>query len=134
MPSGSSGKWKTFFASRWFLGGLFVLTVFAAVAYIRAYYQQYQIQMEIKQLQEEARALEAKKVETLEALTYLKSLDFIKEKARKELNMAEPGEQVAVISNTAEIAGSGQDGKNMIKQTEVVNPVKWWRYFLNQSN
>ena len=134
MPSRSSaGPWKGFFSSRWFLGSMFVLTILAALAYGRAYYQEYQIREEIERLQAEAERLSSKKIATLEALKYLKSSDFVEEKARRELNLVKPGEQVAVIANGSGRAVNGQENKNMIEQKGVSNPLKWWKYFFNKT-
>ncbi len=110
-----------------------MLTIFATLGYVRAYYQEYQIREEIARLQAEAERLNSKKIETLGALKYLNSPDFVEEKARRELNMIKPGEQVAVIAGEAREGNRGQENKNMIEHQSISNPVKWWRYFFNEA-
>ncbi|MFA7653705.1 MAG: septum formation initiator family protein [Candidatus Magasanikbacteria bacterium] len=130
MSARAETNWKKFFKSRWFFLVMAVMLFVISFAYIRAYYRDYQIQQEINRLQEEVKRLEAKKIETGEVLKYVKSSDFIEEKARIELNLVKPGEQVAVIDGgKISTNTTGQENKKMIKFDQLSNPIKWWIFF-----
>lgn len=100
-------------------------------SYARSYYQDYLVRQEILRLQEEARGLEAKKIKLLDILKYVKSDAFVEAKARSELNMARPGEQVAVLPFSREEL-VGQKKNNMVGSNERSNFKKWWDYFFNE--
>ena len=75
------------FLSPWFLVGA-VLVIFGLLfSFGRSFYQDYQMRAEISRLQNEARNLSAKKLESLEILKYVQSRQFAEEKARTELNL-----------------------------------------------
>ncbi len=97
----------------------------------RSFYQDYQMRAEIRQLQDEARNLSAKKLESLEILKYVQSRQFAEEKARTELNLVKPGERVAIIKSTGQLKRSGQIDEKMVEWNNVSNPIKWWRYFFS---
>lgn len=122
-------RWKKFFGSRLFLVIAFIIAFMVIFGYGRAYFQEYQVQQEIERLQDEARNLEGKKIELLEVLKYVKSTDFVEEKARSEFNMVKPGEQVAIISSTLPQKQHGQEKANMIAWSNISNYAKWWKYF-----
>ena len=128
MPTGGKKDWQKFFGSRWFLVILLLVAIFTAVAYGRAYYRDYQIRKEIIDLQNEVKKLEAKKIETMEVLQYVKSTNFIEEKARTELNLVKPGEKMIIITSGTQ-SNDSSSFKNWDYKQDVPNPVKWWRFF-----
>jgi cell division protein FtsB len=130
MPSKEPNNWKNFFLSRWFLLGALVVAVFIALAYGRAYYQDYQVRQEIKRLQEEVKKLEVKKLESLEMWKYVQSPAFVEEKAREELNLVKPGEHVAIVPNLGQAEAVRQEEEDMLKWYNLPNPLKWWKYFV----
>ncbi len=130
MPSKPDNNWKNFFLSRWFLLGSLVVAIFIALAYGRAYYQDYQVRQEIKRLQMEVEKLEVKKLESLEMWKYVQSEAFVEEKAREELNLVKPGEQVAIVPNLAQAETVRQQEEDMLKWYNLPNPLKWWKYFM----
>jgi len=127
---------KRFFGSRLFLLLALVLAILIAFGYARAYYQDFKIKQEIRALQEEVKNLEHKKLESMEILKYVISPAFVEEKARTELNMKKPGENVMVIKNQVESndvdvlqdVNSGGVEKHLLN-----NPIKWWYYFIHKS-
>ncbi len=128
MPTRGKNHWQNIFGSRWFLLVLLVIAILVAASYGRAYYRDYQVRQEIVALQNEVKKLEAKKIETMEILQYVKSSNFIEEKARMELNLIKPGEKMAIVAS-----GTGV-GENEVEKTgdyvvDIPNPVKWWRLF-----
>lgn len=128
MSSVKKNNWQKIFGSRWFLVILLLVAIFIATAYGRAYYRDYQVRQEISRLQDEVKRLEAKKIETMEILQYVKSSSFIEDKARTELNMIKPGEKVVVVAQ-----GAGPKTSEDIKKVDynpvLPNPVRWWNYF-----
>ncbi len=130
MPSAKESGWKNFFGSRLFLVVATIIAIMVIFGYGRAYYQDYLVTQEIEHLQEQAKNLEAKKMELLEVLKYVKSDSFAEEKARTELNMIKPGEQVLVVPKT-EITDNRQENNSMVGFTNISNYKKWWQYFFN---
>lgn len=121
---------RRFFASRMFLIIAFVLAVLVALGYARAYYQDYKINQEIKALQDEVKGLERKKLESMEILKYVTSQEFVEEKARTELNMKKPGEQVMIINGLVE--NQKKAGSGPVENQGLNNPAKWWYYFTHK--
>jgi len=130
MPTKEKNKWTAFFKSRWFLIAIFVFTVLVIFVYARAYYRDYQVNQEIAHLQDEVKRLETKKMETIELLKFVQSKDFVEQKARTELNLVKPGEQLTVIDGGATTANPGQENDKMLKLNNISNPMKWWLYFV----
>lgn len=107
-----------------------VAAVMIVFEYARAYYQDYLVRQEIEYLQDQTKRLEAKKMELLDVLKYVKSDSFAEEKARTELNMVKPGEQVVVVPQVATAAGR-QEQTAVVKWDNISNYKKWFRYFFN---
>lgn len=121
---------RRFFASRMFLLVAFIIAVLVALGYARAYYQDYKVKEEIRALQHEVKSLERKKLESLEILKYVTSPAFVEEKARSELNMKRPGENVMVVDGLLPDMKRESDGS--VDEVYLSNPVKWWYYFTNK--
>lgn len=131
MSTRETRSGKGFFASRWSLIVGVVVLFILAIAFVRAYYQSYQTQEEIQQLQTEAAALESKKLETLDALHYVQSPAYVEDKARTELNLIKPGEHLTIIPGSASAGtfGIGQPSGKVLDLTGLSNPRQWWNYF-----
>lgn len=130
MKRHTQSFWRRFFASRWFWLSAFAVALLFALGYARAYYQDYKVRQEIKALQAEVKQLESKKIESLEILKYVISPAFVEEKARTELNMKKPGENVIIVKNQAEF--EKQDEGLSTDAVLLPNPVKWWYYFTHK--
>jgi cell division protein FtsB len=130
MRSSRESTWKKVFYSRWFLAVLFVLCFLVLFAYARAYYADYQVEQEIKRLEAETKALQAKKLETLELLKQVQSTAFVEEQARQNLNLEKPGENMVIISRTNKTP-RGQTAETVVQDEEPQrsNVAEWWRYF-----
>lgn len=122
-------KWKSFFGSRLFLCGAFALTIFLLFVYGRAYYQDFQIQEEIKRMRDEVARLEIKKMESLEVLKYVKTPAFLEARARTEFNLVKPGEKVAVINKNAAAPADRQTEIKVVESDNMPIFLRWWRYF-----
>lgn len=129
MPLRKDDNWKSFFASRWFMLVGVILLLLLSIAYGRAYYQNYQVEQEIKRLENETIRLQAKKLETLDVLKYVQSPAYVEEKARTELNLVKNGEHVAIISGSAAPSIIGQENQKMLESKNLSNPRLWWNYF-----
>ncbi|MBU0660636.1 septum formation initiator family protein [Patescibacteria group bacterium] len=123
---------KRLFSSRLFLIVGFIVLGLITFSYIRAYYQHYQIEQEITRLKEEADHLEVETLESMEILQYVMSDAFVEEKARTELNMKKPGEQVVYIEQAQKEEAKEVEQKISTGQY-IPNPVKWWYYFTHKS-
>ncbi len=130
MSSIKESGWKIFFSSHIFVLIIVLVATMVAFAYGRAYYQDHLVRQEIAYLEEQTKKLEVKKMELLGVLKYVKSDSFTEEKARTELNMVKPGEQVLVVSKT-ESADSGQENGAVVKWDNISNYKKWFKYFIN---
>lgn len=129
MSAGS--RWRIFFGSQWFLIGGVVILAFLVLGYARAWYQDYQVGQEIARLETEVKRLESQRLQTLELLRYVQSPAFVEDKARTELNLIKPGEQVAIIATSATHIPSGQPGRGMVESPRLSNPAQWWNYFMH---
>lgn len=130
MKTKEKNKIKSVLSSRWFLVIALIIAVFFAFSFARAYYQDYKVRQEIQLLKEEVKSLEIKKLESMEILKYVTSDSFVEEKARIELNMKQPGEQVMIfnnVNNSEKEESFVEDKKNVLK-----NPIKWWYYFIHK--
>ncbi|KKS53272.1 MAG: Cell division protein FtsL [Candidatus Magasanikbacteria bacterium GW2011_GWD2_43_18] len=127
---------RRFFSSRLFLILLFVTAVLVAISYARAYYQDYAIRQEIKELEQEVQQLQTKKLESFELLKYVSSPDYVEEKARVEFNLKKPGEHVIALPEDS--AFHKDDGVNDATSIEdlapLKNPAKWWYYIMHISH
>lgn len=130
MAQRQNNPLRAFFRSRWFLLTSAVVLLFFGVAFGRAYYQNYQVDQEIKRLQGEVARLQAKKLETLEMLNYVKSPSYVDAQARAGLNLSAPGEHVAIIAGTnLAVAATGQPAPKGVESGQISNAHKWWNYF-----
>lgn len=128
--SSKDGGWKNFFSSKLFMLVATIVAIMVVFGYSRAYYQDYLMAKEIEDLQAQTKKLEAKKMELLEVLKYVKSDSFAEEKARTELNMIKPGEQVLVVPK-AVVSENRQENNSVVGWTNISNYKKWWQYFTN---
>ncbi|MBI2989615.1 MAG: septum formation initiator family protein [Candidatus Magasanikbacteria bacterium] len=131
MSRQKQSPFKKFFTSRLFLLVALFLAILTAGGFARAYYQDYKVRQEIKKLKEDIDSLEKKKFESLRFLDFVMSDRFVEEKARTELNLKKPDEQVIFIQNVSgpepETNAQALDEE---KKWEVLdNPRKWWYYF-----
>src|SRR3989338_2872620 len=119
---------RRFFVSRLFLAGALVLSAVVGFRYARADYQDYQIKQENPEAQQELERLKTKKLESLDILKYVTSDAFVEEKARTELNMRKPGEQLVIIEREEDTSAVSMEQEADPDNRES-NPLKWWRYF-----
>lgn len=134
MAETKNEKWSQVFYSRWFLLILFLAAIFLIFSYFRAYFQESRVRNEIDTLHEEVETLEAKKIKTVEILKYVQSQAFVEEKARTELNLLKPGEKMAIIPSGSIKTDIGQPEQDLLKWSNVKNPIKWFKFFFFKDN
>ena len=133
MEKKNDNKIKHVVSSRWFLVIALVIAVFFVFIFARAYYQDYKVRQEIESLKEEVKNLETKKIDLLNLYKYVESDEFVEEKARLELNMKKPGENVLILNNA--VSDSNDDRLFIDENKQVLNnPIKWWYYFTHQED
>lgn len=131
MRHARESKWRGIFFSGLFLCGILAALGFMTLAFARAYYKNYEVERYIADLKKNKEKLESKKIETLEVLNYIKSSDFIEQKARTELNMVKKGESKLIITDSS-VTSTGQPMKDMIQQNSTTSNIqKWWHYFFH---
>lgn len=121
-----------FFQSRLFFVVIFLALLFISLSFVRAYYEDYQVREKIRELEGQVRELEGKKIDSLQMLKYVKSDDFLEEKARTELNLKKPGEKVIFVDGIVSPT-STKSGAQPVDEKRLSNPMKWWYYFTHQS-
>ncbi len=131
MKRTDQSTFRRFFASRLFLIVGLLVVALIAIGYARAYYQDYQVRQQIDALQEQLKVLDKKKLESIEIFKYVTSPKFVEEKARTELNMQKPGEQVVVIKNQEPVVISNTSTV-AVDDGVLSNPLKWWYYFTHK--
>ncbi|PIT88016.1 MAG: hypothetical protein COU29_04395 [Candidatus Magasanikbacteria bacterium CG10_big_fil_rev_8_21_14_0_10_36_32] len=126
-------QWAKFFYSKWFFIIIIILIILVIFAFLRSYYQDYQVRQEIQYLKDEAERLEAKKIQSLEILKYVQSKNFVEDKARTDFNMAKLGEQEAIITSPQQaVEKDGQAENKVLEWKGISNPIKWWKLFFNK--
>ena len=127
----SQSGFGRFFRSRLFLIILCIIFFLLAISYGRAYYQDYQVRQKIKKLEWQVSELEGKKLESMQILQYVASGNFIEDKARTELNLKKPGENVIFVNGFPKITTATLT--ESVDERPLRNPMKWWYYFTHQN-
>ncbi len=120
---------RRFFQSRLFLVITSLILLLIGFNYGRAYYEEYQVQQKIRELEQQVQSLQGKKLESLELLQYVKSDNFIEEKARTELNLKKPGENVVFVEGVPTVSTTPSLPSQPVDEYPLSNPQKWWYYF-----
>lgn len=118
---------RRFFRSRLFLVTTGLALFLISFSLIRAYYEDYQVNQKIQELSGQVRSLEGKKLKSLQVLEYVASNNFIEEKAKLELNLRKPGENVIFVEGIT--VASSSSAVPTATEPVLSNPLKWWHYF-----
>ncbi len=131
MPKETPRAFERVLLSRWFLLSLLAAAILIAVSYARAYYQDYKVRQQIAALETEVLNLQRKKLVSLDLLKQAGTEQFLEEKAKTELNLKKPGEQVLVIPDIKVESPQTVIATSTVAVDEPVlsNPRKWWYYF-----
>jgi len=123
---------RRFFASKFFFLISLVVLGFLIFGLGGKVMDGYQIDKEVKMMEEEITRLEAKNSELNNFFNYLNTDAFVEEEARLKFNLQKPGESVMIISESD--LKEENKGKIALAEREEIfktNPVKWWNYFFN---
>lgn len=112
-----------------------LLLVVISSALAKEVVRRYQIQGEIKSLQNQVQQSEQKKTELQGLISYFDSDAFKEEQARLKLGLQKPGESVVTV------LGESTEGVNAVaaelgtgteqKAATTSNPHRWWNRFFN---
>lgn len=118
--SGVSGK---FWGSNISTIVLVLLLILSFVKVSKELMLRYEIQKEIKQLEQQKTDLEGQKAQMEQLISYLKTDEYIEKQARLKLNLSKPGEKQINIT-------SAQYGESPDFDTDnSPNFIKWFNYF-----
>jgi cell division protein FtsB len=121
---------RRFLTSRLFLLVTLPVVFMVTFGYLRSLFSGYKINQEISALQTEIQSLKKGKLESMRILDYVMSDSFVEAKARTELNMKKPGENVIIVTNSKNDLDSELENDISSTAGQVLsNPVKWWYYF-----
>lgn len=138
-----------------FILGLTIL-ILITLPLARVVSHRYEINKEIRELEDEIENIENKNANITKVIEFLKSNQFVEKEARLKLGLKKEGEEVAIIKNTDEAQEMGANLDNDsdpsssaeaankesiifnipglekdIPVKKINNPRRWWNYFLN---
>ena len=121
---------KRIFSSKLFLLAVLLLLVLIALAAGKGLLRRYQVNREIKALEEEIARLENSNQELGELIEYLNTDFFAEQEARLKLGMSKEGEKVIIVpDNDNGIVPLDIFPDKEYNEKAISNPQKWWRYF-----
>lgn len=114
-----------------FIFGCIIILSVIAISFSKDYMKSQNLKHEIYSLQGDISKNEKKILELSEFLKYLDSKNYAEKKARTELGLKKPDENVVVIQKSAEenIETTEQDSMEAQKGSNIV---KWWNYFFQK--
>lgn len=97
--SDSEAELKRFLASKFLLVILSVILIAVLSAFTRDFSQKHLVDAEVQELENEVEELKQQRDEYLSKINYYDSEDYLKQQAKKNLDLKEEGENVIVISD-----------------------------------
>lgn len=115
-----------------FIFGCIIILSVIAISFSKDYMKSQNLKHEIYSLQGDISKNEKKILELSEFLKYLDSKNYAEKKARTELGLKKPDENVVVIPKSAEenIETTEQDSMEAQKGSNII---KWWNYFFRKN-
>jgi cell division protein FtsL len=105
------------------------LLVMILIPVYKNYQERKAIDQEIAEIQKEIAEYESSNQELRQMLDYLESEESLEAKARLNLGLKRPNEEVVVIKTETEEQRINNNINN--KKEELSNPKTWFRYFFN---
>ncbi len=115
-----------FLKSKLFMFLASVALVFTAVTLARELQKKYEIDREIRTLEEEISNLDAKNREITELINYYQTSEYKERQARSLLNLQKPGEFAVVLPERAD---GGHTDAETVEVVSMSNLQKWWAYY-----
>ena len=115
-----------------FLIGSLVILFFMVTSFSSEFIRARKINEEIMTLQNEITVLQQKNTELGDLIKYFDSESYAERKARTELGMRKPDENVLIIPETSVLRDASQPG-SASQFSDLDNPHRWWEYFLRPS-
>lgn len=116
------------FTSRIFLVLILILVIIFLVGISKACWRDYQIQKEIKALEQEKEHWEKNKIQILNRLNEVKSQDFIEKEARLNFGLAKPGESLVIITEPVKSIAATAESTASNPSRPPSNLTNWWNY------
>lgn len=127
--SASSPVVRFFHSKAFFIGGA-ILLLLVTYGFGRAFYQDYMVRQEIRELEYRILSTKHENIQSLEFLEYVMSDAFVEQEARRSLNLQEPGERVFIVPSVGSTTLSSTNDQSST-DTHLNNAVKWWYYFIH---
>lgn len=112
-----------------------IILVAISVPLARSLKQKSKVEKEVNNIKEEIRQFRSKNKDLDKLVEYLKSDQFIEEKARVNFDMKKKGEKVVVVKEEGKVAGastSSEDKRGDTTSKNSSNPQKWLSYFFEK--
>jgi len=122
-------KVKQFFSSKWFIIIFLLIALLLIFGFFRSYYRDMKVKEVIRNLETDFEQLSEENLESMEILEFVMSDAYVEEKARTELNLKKPGENVMIIDSGSSNILPLQDYPEEGTRRNISNPLKWWYYF-----
>ena len=109
---------------------LLAVLVVISVPLVKKVRKQMSVNGEISELEKEIERLKSQRSDLKGVISYLQTDQYVKEKAKEDLNYREPGETVVVVKK--EVVNQIDSGSETDKDKQLAmtnNAVKWWYYF-----
>jgi len=107
-----------------------IVLFLVVLSFGREFVRNYEIDKEIKGLEERAAMLESENQQILQLAERLKTDDYLEEEGRMRLGLKKPGENVVVVSEPEDLTVPIQAPSEPSKEDrKISNPRLWLEYF-----
>lgn len=115
--------------------GEFFLVSYLLYTLTVSVYKSYQIDLHIKNFEQENARIEEENRRKSEEFDYYSSDAYIEKIAKQNLGLVNPGEEVVIIPQ-GELGGTGivggmSDDEEESGYNTLTNPQKWWKFFFD---
>lgn len=107
-----------------------IVLFLVVLSFGREFVRNYEIDKEIRSLEEKAAMLESENQQILQLAERLKTDDYLEEEGRMRLGLKKPGENVVIISEPEDLTVPAEAPTAPIQENKKVsNPRLWLEYF-----
>lgn len=122
-----------FTSSKFFVFILILILIGILTAVGKESYRKYQIDKEVRALQEEIESLKEENQTLSNLLDHFSSERSLEKEARLKLNLLKQGEKLVIISPDKNIDSENQVSKDNNQKEEISNFKKWMRYLFDKN-